>query len=89
MWAGFRKAKSGWKVYPLSFLFCLGMLMLGCFSSRHTKWENTWWFEELALKNLDPSLGLSIKHPGRGHMLEGKGKESSFKQVRKEMICWW
>ena len=31
-------------------------------------------FEELALKNVDSSLGPSIKHPGGGHALEGKGK---------------
>ena len=31
-------------------------------------------FEELALKSIDPSLGPSIKHPGGGHALGGKGK---------------
>lgn len=30
--------------------------------------------EELALKSIDPSPGSSIKHPGRGYALEGKGK---------------
>ena len=61
------------------FFFCLGAVILRCFSSRHTKWENTWWIE-WTLKSIDPSLGLSIKHLGGGHALEekgkGKGKES-------------
>ncbi|EDR13552.1 uncharacterized protein LACBIDRAFT_308599 [Laccaria bicolor S238N-H82] len=65
-WAGFGKAKGGWKLKT----YQMGERLVDRMD-----------FEELALKSIDPSLGPSIKHPGGGHALEGKGKEKGKESV--------